>query len=126
MDEPVIVGVHGAVAEHYGVEPDEQEPHTTTLDSFAGRRQVTDRHVRCGQRHPRRRQSVSTQADAVGEIELDGKTLVVRCIHVTYQLPGYTPTRLTTTSEPRSSGSRVMSWREPAAREPKAAAVVVD
>lgn len=30
--EPVVFGVHGAVAEHYGVEPGEQEPHTTTLD----------------------------------------------------------------------------------------------
>jgi len=32
LDEPVLFGVHGAVAEHYGVTPDEQEPHTTTLD----------------------------------------------------------------------------------------------
>ncbi len=30
--EPVTFGVHGAVAEHYGVSPDEQEPHATTLD----------------------------------------------------------------------------------------------
>jgi hypothetical protein len=28
--EPVIFGVHGAVAEHYGVSPDEE--HATTLD----------------------------------------------------------------------------------------------
>jgi hypothetical protein len=32
LDEPVLFGVHGAVAEHYGVAPGEQEPHTTTLD----------------------------------------------------------------------------------------------
>lgn len=30
--EPVIFGVHGAVADHYGVTPDVSEPHATTLD----------------------------------------------------------------------------------------------
>ncbi|HEX6675435.1 MAG TPA: hypothetical protein VF486_10455 [Actinomycetes bacterium] len=32
LDQPVVFGVHSAVAEHYGVEPGDQEPHTTTLD----------------------------------------------------------------------------------------------
>ena len=31
-EEPVLFGVHGEVAEHYGVSPDEEEPHSTTLD----------------------------------------------------------------------------------------------
>ena len=30
--EPVIFGVHGAIAEHYKVPPDILEPHATTLD----------------------------------------------------------------------------------------------
>ena len=30
--EPVVFGVHGAVAEHYGVPPEAFEPHATTLD----------------------------------------------------------------------------------------------
>ncbi len=30
--EPVPFGVHGAVAEHYGVDMEEHEPHATTLD----------------------------------------------------------------------------------------------
>jgi len=30
--EPVLFGVHGAVAAHYGVTPDIAEPHATTLD----------------------------------------------------------------------------------------------
>jgi len=30
--EPVIFGVHGAVAAHYGISPDISEPHATTLD----------------------------------------------------------------------------------------------
>ena len=31
-DEPILFGVHSEVAEHYGVSPDEEEPHATTLD----------------------------------------------------------------------------------------------
>ena len=31
-DEPVFFGVHSEVAEHYGVSPDDEEPHATTLD----------------------------------------------------------------------------------------------
>jgi hypothetical protein len=30
--EPVHFGVHGAIAEHYGVGPAVSEPHATTLD----------------------------------------------------------------------------------------------
>jgi hypothetical protein len=30
--EPVAFGVHGAVAEHYGVSPEISEPRATTLD----------------------------------------------------------------------------------------------
>ena len=31
-DEPVLFGVHGAVAEHYGVDIKDHAPHNTTLD----------------------------------------------------------------------------------------------
>jgi hypothetical protein len=30
--QPVIFGVHGAIAEHYKVSPEIAEPHATTLD----------------------------------------------------------------------------------------------
>jgi len=30
--EPVAFGVHGAIAEHYGVSPEVAEPHATTID----------------------------------------------------------------------------------------------
>lgn len=30
--EPVLFGVHSEVAEHYGVSPDAEEPHASTLD----------------------------------------------------------------------------------------------
>jgi hypothetical protein len=31
-EQPVTFGVHGAVAEHYGTDLTEQQPHATTLD----------------------------------------------------------------------------------------------
>ena len=30
--EPVLFGVHGAIAAHYGLNPAEIEPHATTID----------------------------------------------------------------------------------------------
>lgn len=30
--EPVTFGVHGAIAEHYGVSPEVSTPHATTID----------------------------------------------------------------------------------------------
>jgi hypothetical protein len=32
QEEPVLFGVHSEVAEHYGVSPEEEETHDTTLD----------------------------------------------------------------------------------------------
>lgn len=31
-EEPITFGVHGDIAEHYGVDPDRYPPDTTTLD----------------------------------------------------------------------------------------------
>ena len=31
-DEPVLFGVHSEIAEHYGVSPEAEEPHASTLD----------------------------------------------------------------------------------------------
>jgi uncharacterized OsmC-like protein len=86
--EPVIFGVHGAVAEHYKVPPDAFPPHATTLDyivagtagwlagTFGGAleaRQISasiDRLV----------------AEAVGEIEKEEGVLVIKRIHVRLRL----------------------------------------
>jgi uncharacterized OsmC-like protein len=87
-DRPLTFGVHGAVAEHYGTDPKDSEPHATTLDylvaaaagwltgTFGGALEA--RGIPAGDGR--------LQADAVGEVELDGKVLVVRRIHVTYRL----------------------------------------
>ncbi len=32
LDEPISFGVHGAIAEHYGVDPEEYPPDATTID----------------------------------------------------------------------------------------------
>ena len=32
QEEPVLFGIHSEVAEHYGVSPEEEESHDTTLD----------------------------------------------------------------------------------------------
>jgi hypothetical protein len=32
QEESVLFGIHSEVAEHYGVSPEEEEPHDTTLD----------------------------------------------------------------------------------------------
>ena len=32
QEEPVLFGIHSDVAEHYGVSPEEEESHDTTLD----------------------------------------------------------------------------------------------
>lgn len=31
-EEPVVFGVHGAIAAHYGVSPEVSDPHATTID----------------------------------------------------------------------------------------------
>jgi len=32
LEEPISFGVHGAIAEHYGVDPEEYPPDATTID----------------------------------------------------------------------------------------------
>ena len=31
-EEPILFGVHSEIAEHYGVSPEDEEPHASTLD----------------------------------------------------------------------------------------------
>jgi hypothetical protein len=34
--QPVLFGLHSEVAEHYGADPADHEPHTTTIDYLVG------------------------------------------------------------------------------------------
>jgi uncharacterized OsmC-like protein len=87
-EEPVFFGVHSEIAEHYGVSPDVEEPHPSTLDylvAAAGgwllgtfRGALEARQVSFDKD--------SFYADTVGEVETDGKVLVVKRINVTFHL----------------------------------------
>ena len=35
-DEPVVYGMHGAIAEHYGAQPGEHPSHASTIDHLVG------------------------------------------------------------------------------------------
>jgi organic hydroperoxide reductase OsmC/OhrA len=85
---PVLFGIHSEVAEHYGVSPDVEEPHPSTLDylvaaaggwllgTFAGA--LAARQVSFDQD--------SLYADTVGEIETENNVLVVKRIRQTLHL----------------------------------------
>jgi uncharacterized OsmC-like protein len=87
-DQPVLFGVHSEIAEHYGVDPQVHEPHAATLDyivaatagwltgTFGGALEA--REIPTGEGR--------LISEAKGEIEKDGKVLVIRRIHVTYHL----------------------------------------
>jgi organic hydroperoxide reductase OsmC/OhrA len=86
--EPVPFGVHSEVAEHYGVSPEEEEPHATTLDylvaaaggwllgTFSGA--LAARQVSFDKD--------SLSADTVGEVETENKVLVLKRIKQTLHL----------------------------------------
>jgi uncharacterized OsmC-like protein len=86
--EPVIFGVHGAVAEHYKVPSAVAEPRATTLDyivaaaagwltgTFGGALEARQINASAGR----------LVGEAVGEIELEDNVLVIRRIHVRLRL----------------------------------------
>jgi uncharacterized OsmC-like protein len=87
-EEPVLFGVHSEVAEHYGISPDAEEPHPSTLDylvaaaggwllgTFAGA--LAARQVSFDKD--------SLYADTVGEVVTEDKVLVVKRIKQTFHL----------------------------------------
>jgi uncharacterized OsmC-like protein len=85
----VLFGVHGAIARHYGTDPDKiAEPHATTLDyvvaatagwltgTFGGALEARKISASKGQ----------LTAEVTGEIETEDNVLVIRRIHVVYHL----------------------------------------
>ncbi len=87
-DEPIFFGVHSEVAKYYKVDPNVHEPHATTLDyvvasaagwltgTFGGALEA--RGVSAG--------DGLLVSEAKGEIEKEGKALVIKRIHVSYHL----------------------------------------
>lgn len=86
--KPINFGVHGAIAEHYGVSPEVSKPYATTLDyvvaaaggwllgTFGGALEARQIDASNGR----------LTADVKGEIEKEDKVLVIKRIHVTYHL----------------------------------------
>lgn len=96
-DQPVTFGVHSEVADHYGVDTDEEPPHATTLDylvsaaagwltgTFGGALEARQVDASDGK----------LWSETTGDIEKDGDVLVVKRIQVTYHLEADTENRET-------------------------------
>jgi uncharacterized OsmC-like protein len=85
-EEPVLLGVHSEVAEHYGVSPEDEEPHASTLDYVVAAAGGWLLGTFAGALGARQISFSDLRADTVGEIEVDGKVLVIRRIKQTFHL----------------------------------------
>lgn len=86
--QPVVFGLHGSLADHYKVPAERNDPRASTLDyivaatagclagTFSGALEARGIRTRDGR----------LQSRATGEIEVEGGTLVIRRIHVSYRL----------------------------------------
>jgi len=86
QEEPILFGVHSKVAEHYGVSPEEVEPHDTTLDYLVAATGGWLLGTFRGALAARRVSFDNLYADTVGEIETEYKVLVVKRIKQTFHL----------------------------------------
>jgi uncharacterized OsmC-like protein len=86
--QPVIFGVHGAVAEHYKVPPNVLEPHATTLDYVVAATAGWLAGTFGGALEARKIDASNERliSEAVGEVELEDNVLVIKRIHVLLRL----------------------------------------
>ncbi|WP_422091600.1 OsmC family protein [Tenacibaculum ovolyticum] len=87
-NEPVKFGLHGAIAEHYGVSDKIDDPHATTIDylisavggcltgTFGGA-------LRVRKIDP---DNDKLSSEVIGEVELEDNVLVVKRIHIKYTI----------------------------------------
>jgi uncharacterized OsmC-like protein len=85
-EEPVLFGVHDEVAEHYGVSPDVEEPHPSTLDYLVAAAGGWLLGTFAGALAARQVSFDNLYADAVREVETEDKVLVVKRIKQTFHL----------------------------------------
>jgi uncharacterized OsmC-like protein len=87
-NQPVIFGVHGAVAEHYKVSPAVLEPHATTLDYIVAAAAGWLTGTFGGALEARQIDASNERlvSETVGEVELEDNVLVIRRIHVVLKL----------------------------------------
>jgi uncharacterized OsmC-like protein len=86
QEEPVLFGVHSEVAEHYGVSPEEEESHDTTLDYLVAAAGGWLLGTFRGALAARQVSFSNLYAHTVGEIETEKKVLVVKRIKQTFYL----------------------------------------
>jgi uncharacterized OsmC-like protein len=86
QEEPILFGVHSEVAEHYGASPEEIEPHDTTLDYLVAATGGWLLGTFRGALAARQVSFDNLYADTVGEVETEGKVLVVKRIRQTFHL----------------------------------------
>jgi len=86
--QPVIFGVHGAVAEHYKVPAGAVEYHATTLDYIVAAAAGWLTGTFGGALEARQVSASNDRlvSEAVGEVELERRVLVIRRIHVKLRL----------------------------------------
>jgi uncharacterized OsmC-like protein len=85
-EEPVLFGVHSEVAEHYGISPDAEDPHPSTLDYLVAAAGGWLLGTFAGALAARQVSFHNLYADSTGEIETEGKVLVVKRIKTTFHL----------------------------------------
>ncbi len=88
--QPIPMGMHDELAEHYNAAPGSFEPHASTLDYVVGavgacltgtfKRALAARGVKIS--------PDDLQSEAIGEIVVDGDVPVIRAIEVRYRLSG--------------------------------------
>jgi uncharacterized OsmC-like protein len=86
QEEPVLFGVHSEVAEHYGVSPEAEETHDTTLDYLVAATGGWLLGTFRGALAARQVAFEGLYADTVGEVETEGKVLVVKRIRQLFHL----------------------------------------
>jgi uncharacterized OsmC-like protein len=85
-EEPVLFGVHDEVAEHYGVEPGAEEPHASTLDYVVAAAGGWLLGTFRGALAARQVSFEGLRGETVGEVETEGKVLVIRRIKQLFHL----------------------------------------
>jgi uncharacterized OsmC-like protein len=86
QEEPVLFGVHSEVAEHYGVSHEVEEPYDTTLDYLVAATGGWLLGTFRGALAARQVSFDDLYADTVGEVETEGKVLVVKRIRQVFHL----------------------------------------
>jgi uncharacterized OsmC-like protein len=85
-EESVLFEVHDEVADHYGVSPEVEEPHPSTLDYLVAAAGGWLLGTFAGALAARQVSFDNLYANSAGEIEIEAKVLIVKRIKTTFHL----------------------------------------